>query len=120
MDDIPFPVPRTDVSAADWWSRQRDESHVDVKGRVLTIRPIRNTPFGRQNPPFSMVINPSTSLAPLTTTERRVLRGPSRDWVEDKMLMKLVNAQANEIFGMRHQVTHLQAGLAKLHIEGGQ
>jgi hypothetical protein len=120
MDDIPFPVPRTDVSAADWWSRHRDESHVDGKGRVLTSRPTRNTPFGRQNPPFSMVSNPSTSLAPLLTAERKALRGPSRDWVEDKMLMKLVEAQAKEIFGMRHQVTHLQTELTKLHVEGGQ
>ena len=57
-----------------------------------------------------------------TTTDDRAqsAAGPPRDLVEDKMIMKLKNAQTHEIFRMRHQVTNLQAGLAKLHVEGGQ
>ena len=87
--DRPFPPQRTDVSAADWSSRVRDDSHVDINGKVLT-RP--DTPFGKQVSPF--VSPPSFAKSRNVTRlsrvmERELLCNEIRDLEEDKMLSSL-------------------------------
>lgn len=117
-DEIILPPPRTDVSAADFWSRVREPNTVDAKGKVTLHRldkrdTRRETLFGRQDPPFStrFRIQPYQRMPVATSRdiERKVLRKELRDLEEDELLKKLSEPRT-EILRLRahiDRVTHI-------------
>lgn len=76
MDERAVPRPRTSASAKNIWTREYTESQVSPDGRILRIGDSADTPFGRQERPFSQLFvgaTPSSPIPPPTPTTAPLL-----------------------------------------------
>lgn len=100
---------RTDESAEDFWSRIRESREVDnTNGRVKP----KDTPYGRQRPPFSGVPPPTPSRTPLQSLPMNSTRVAERMVLCEEIRQNDALSILNE--RLRHEKAELEAQVTRL------